>query len=245
MARYAGHEDVVLWFEHDLYDQLQLIQILDWFCTHPRTATKLSVICIGKFPGIGRFKGLGQLTSQQLSSLFSQRQEVTLEDLKYAAAAWSAFCSPDPADLEWVTAQQFNGLQFLKGALIRHMEQYPSVKSGLSRSERQILEVLVTGLRHFEEVFLAEQDKEERVFLGDSTFRVYLQRMVECPAPLIEVRNDSMRVTPLGHKVLVGNEDHVRLNGVDRWLGGVHLTGTEAAWRWDEREKRLKRADRN
>ncbi|MHA1517653.1 MAG: DUF1835 domain-containing protein, partial [Alphaproteobacteria bacterium] len=27
---------VVLWFEHDLYDQLQLLQILDWFADHPR-----------------------------------------------------------------------------------------------------------------------------------------------------------------------------------------------------------------
>ena len=24
-------DEVVLWFEHDLYDQLQLIQLLDWF----------------------------------------------------------------------------------------------------------------------------------------------------------------------------------------------------------------------
>src|SRR5687768_1889225 len=32
----AGAEDeVVLWFEHDLYDQLQLLQLLDWFAAHP------------------------------------------------------------------------------------------------------------------------------------------------------------------------------------------------------------------
>src|SRR5690606_18340230 len=29
-------ENVSLWFEHDLYDQLQLIQILDWFRENPR-----------------------------------------------------------------------------------------------------------------------------------------------------------------------------------------------------------------
>jgi hypothetical protein len=26
----------------------------------------------------------------------------------------------------------------------------------------------------------------------------------------------------------------VRLNGLDRWIGGVHLVGREARWRWDE-----------
>jgi hypothetical protein len=34
--------------------------------------------------------------------------------------------------------------------------------------------------------------------------------------------------------VLEGRADHVSLNGIDRWIGGVHLTGTEVPWRWDE-----------
>src|SRR5207302_92319 len=31
LADFRSHEEVVLWFEHDLYDQLQLIQLFDWF----------------------------------------------------------------------------------------------------------------------------------------------------------------------------------------------------------------------
>jgi hypothetical protein len=31
LASYGDHEEIVLFFEHDLYDQLQLIQVLDWF----------------------------------------------------------------------------------------------------------------------------------------------------------------------------------------------------------------------
>jgi hypothetical protein len=26
----------------------------------------------------------------------------------------------------------------------------------------------------------------------------------------------------------------VALNGIDRWIGGVHLSGEVARWRWDE-----------
>jgi hypothetical protein len=32
----------------------------------------------------------------------------------------------------------------------------------------------------------------------------------------------------------------VKLNGIERWLGGVHLTGTQAVWRWDGVAKRLR-----
>jgi hypothetical protein len=37
-----------------------------------------------------------------------------------------------------------------------------------------------------------------------------------------------------GLRVLRAEADHVALNGVDRWIGGVHLAGADSRWRWDE-----------
>ena len=71
LARFHDHDEVILWFEHDLYDQLQLIQLLDWFAQQELEETRLSLICID------HFFGLGQLTPVQLASLFNTRQEVT------------------------------------------------------------------------------------------------------------------------------------------------------------------------
>jgi hypothetical protein len=34
--------------------------------------------------------------------------------------------------------------------------------------------------------------------------------------------------------VLAGEADHVTLNGLDRWIGGVHLHGRHTPWRWDD-----------
>jgi hypothetical protein len=48
-----------------------------------------------------------------------------------------------------------------------------------------------------------------------------------------------VRISETGLRVLRGQDDYIRLNGVDRWLGGVHLGGTEAAWRWDQEALRL------
>src|SRR6266581_4963758 len=39
LAQFAAHQEVILWFEHDLYDQLQLIQLLDWFSRQDRTTS--------------------------------------------------------------------------------------------------------------------------------------------------------------------------------------------------------------
>jgi len=43
-----------------------------------------------------------------------------------------------------------------------------------------------------------------------------------------------VRIAAAGARVLAG-EDAVRLRGMDRWLGGVHLT-PERLWRWDGNE---------
>ena len=61
--------DYVLWFEADLYDQLQIIQILSRLADLGVPAERITLICIGEHAGIARFGGLGQLTVEQLREL--------------------------------------------------------------------------------------------------------------------------------------------------------------------------------
>ena len=68
--------------------------------------------------------------------------------------------------------------------------------------------------------------------MGDAVFVMYLRRLTECKAPLLEQSEGVIRITEAGREVLAGKHDFVRLNGIDRWLGGVHLRGAEAQWRW-------------
>ena len=61
--------EYVLWFEADLYDQLQIIQILARLADLGVPAERITLICIGEHPGIARFGGLGELTAEQLREL--------------------------------------------------------------------------------------------------------------------------------------------------------------------------------
>jgi hypothetical protein len=229
----AQHEEVALWFEHDLYDQLQLIQILDRLRPRAGGATRLSLICIDQY--------LGCLAGTQLAEFWPTRHTVTASEFDLAAAAWSAFRSPDPMDIEALLRRDTAALPFLAGALWRHLQQFPSVRNGLARTERQILELVREGARIFADLFVAEQSMEERIFMGDSAFRRYLLGLCQCRRPLLEERHEKYHLTEAGREVLGARADHVRLNGIDRWLGGVHLRGEEVLWRWDERARRLVR----
>lgn len=255
---YRNHGEVVLWFEHDLFDQLILLRLLDWFAQRALGATKISLICIGEFPGFPNFHGLGQLNAQQLATLYGTQHEVAQGEFELATAAWRAYCSTDPRNLETLIVGDTSALPFLRGALIRHLEQYPSIRNGLSRTERQILEALETGPLRPGPLFQTEQQVEERPFMGDASFWLYVARLTKGAAPLVSVDgtesfklptgfgpydedflNQTLALTGKGREVLQCQEDWMHISNLDRWLGGVHLQGSEAAWRWDESRNEL------
>ncbi len=231
LARFTEHEEVALWFEHDLYDQLQLIQILDWFHEQQSGATRLSLISTDRY--------LGQLTGPQLAGLWPGRHAVTAAEMDLAAAAWRAFRSPDPSGIEELLRQDTSALPFLAGALLRHLQQFPSVDNGLSRTERQILQLVEAGVHRLPELFLADRQREERIFMGDAGFERHVRGLGDCRHPLLVDEHGYYTLTPAGRDVLATLVDHVGLNGINRWLGGVHLSGAEALWRWDERRSCL------
>jgi hypothetical protein len=76
--------------------------------------------------------------------------------------------------------------------------------------------------------------------MGDASLKRWIRGLTECRHQLLSVQDGVYRVTNLGREALMGSVDHVRLNGINRWLGGVHLQGDETLWRWDEKAGRLK-----
>jgi hypothetical protein len=271
-------DGIVLWFEHDLFDQLALIRTLDLMVRlkpdsaetrtpettiasragvpvvsgFSRTPPHVSLICIGAFPGIDRFIGLGQLTSEQLATLVGTGVTVTAGHFRLAVDAWRAFRSPDPPELLHIADQlsaahqPFSeggpALPFLGDALRRLLAEYPSTLNGLSRTEELALRSLLDGPMAAEVLFRASQTHERRPFLGDTTFYDVLRRLGAARVPLVAIdagdwgdpRARTVAITTAGREVLAGRSDHIRLNGIDVWRGGVHLSGSDRSpWRWD------------
>jgi hypothetical protein len=140
-------------------------------------------------------------------------------------------------------------LPYLAGALRRHLEEFPSTREGLSRTERDILELLCRGPRSPRDLFPAQQALEERIFMSDSTFKWLLEEMSAVdprPIALRTERADDGRlprgvasITAFGRDLLDARADRVAACGIDRWLGGVHLAGRGPVWRWDAATNRL------
>ncbi|MFN2461201.1 MAG: hypothetical protein ABR591_11005 [Candidatus Velthaea sp.] len=237
LAACEPDDEVVLWFEHDLFDQLQLLQLLDWFAGRGRGSVHLSVVQIDAFPGVEPFYGLGQLDGEQLAALLPRRREVTAEQLTSGSAAWRAFRAADPTGLiEW-TRRDSAGLPFLRAALRRLLEEYPWTTDGLGRNQRQILIAAASGHTSKRDMYEAARESEACPW-GDASVYLRIDELADARERALQRRNgDSFDLTDTGRGLLAGTHDWIALNGIERWIGGVHLTGEASPWRWDVAEQ--------
>ena len=255
------YHEVVLWFDACLFDQTHLIHLLNHLSNALTPDTKLSLICIGEFTGFQRFLGLGQLNPEQMASLYDTRHLITRDEISLAQKAWEAFRSDDPRQIEAVIAGDCKPLPYLRDALIRFLEEYPSTFNGLSRLQNEILEAVATGALQLGPIFSKVSDAEPRPYFGDimlwdefsslasattpvlhvdgpQTFKSILKVDSE-PVPKSELNKWRVSLTDYARKLLNGEADFVTTNGIDRWYGGVHLNGMEAKWRWNSQNMKL------
>jgi hypothetical protein len=252
LTQSLAHDEVVLWFEHDLYDQLQLLQVLDWYAGQDLGSTRLSLLCAAEY--------LGPATPERLRERFPDRLAVSASQLELGRNAWAAFRAPDPTAITDLLEHDTSALPFLRDALHRHLQQFPSTRNGLSRSESQALEAVAGGATRMGQAYLASHhQREEAIFLGDIVFGLYVEGLSQGPEPLVLHKDGGRIVAPrdpadarafwdtevclteAGRAVLEGRADRIALEGIDRWLGGVHLAGSGPHWRWDEAGQRLTR----
>jgi len=258
LRSFAYHEEVVLWFEFDLFCQLNLLYLLHWFSKKTLGHSRLTLICPGEFPGVKRFRGLGDLGPGQLTSLFEDRAEITEQQRTLGVKAWSAYSSPDPTQIQLLLEESTEPLRHLHKAFSAHLERFPWTGSGLNGVEEKTLQSLSDGgPRKFPDLFevVSASDKVFSHGMGDVQFSAYLAGLAEGDNPLIRMENFAglltqdvphralgkwtIRITDQGKEVLKGRLDNIELRGMDRWLGGVHLKSPDQVWRWDPSTRRL------
>ena len=222
--------------EHDLFDQLNLIQVLSRLAAHGTWPKPVSLICIGSFPGRPRFKGLGELTVGELGPLF----EHAAARHRRRSTPWPPARGPRSArpirrPSKRCFAPTRPTLPYLAAALARHLEEFPSAVGGLSRTERRLLELAATGPIALRAAFPQMHDEETAFYIADLSFLHVAVELSSPFAPLLTIRarsgpdrqalNGTIELTDLGRDLLAGRDDRIVRCGIDRWLGGVHLTG--------------------
>ena len=240
-AAATKHDEVVLWFEQELFCLVNLAFVLHRLQASP--PRRLSLV----FPE----EPLGQQQWSTLPRLFEQRRDA-LGLLDHGARLWEAYCSPDPLPLP-ALAGATNDFPFWERGLLAHLERFPSTRNGLGVPEQILLDVLEEQLQ-FGELFqrFAEDARSKPFGYGDTGVAALVRDLAAGPKPLVELEDAGGRAlhmdqvtawlcdrTSLGEEVRSARKDNVHERGADRWLGGARVQGQGPVWRWDARASRL------
>ncbi|MFG1376053.1 hypothetical protein [Xanthobacter autotrophicus] len=253
---HIAYAQVELWFEHDLFDQLQLIQLLAYFAHEPERMG-LSLVQASHY--------LGVMAPDEMRALEAHRMPVTHLQLETAREAWEAFTAPTPRPLAAFLSRSqvsrvYEVLPHLAPALHRLIAELPAPRSGLSLTEERILRHLLDGPMKVARLYAAVHSMDEAQFLADLPFFLRLDGLAFAHEPLIfglpfrsseaagmqfspgdesaaersyrAYATAEIALTPTGAAALKGSFDHACQNAVERSIGGTHLK-PGAMWRFD------------
>ncbi len=242
LRRHAAFDRIELWFEHDLYDQLQLVQILSFLADENR-GDGVVLVQADDF--------LGHQRPQTILRFAERARAVTEDDLDLADAVWADLAMPTPDYVLRRLDQPLDRLPFLAPALARFLQELPG-RHGLTRTEETAMAAIAAGTAAPGRLFGAVLAKEEAAFMGDASFFAMLHDLAAAETPLVagfapisgvddprdRLSAPTLRLTEAGRAVLAGEADHVALNGIDRWWAGTCLKGRDV-WRYERGENRL------
>lgn len=126
--------EIVLWFEHDLFCQINLVALLSHILRNKKNC-KVSLVCVGDYPGFKMRVGLGQIPTADYVPLYEQRVILDKKDLLLADRAWMLFCGKQ---LDKLSELKSDKLIYLKRALVSARQLF-SPPGELSSLEKEIL----------------------------------------------------------------------------------------------------------
>ena len=234
LDRAREEEEVVLWFEHDLFCLINLLYLL----SRLTKIRRLSLIWCAR--------PLGSQDDEEVFKQYNSRHPVAPAMMNAAALAWRAYTSEEPTDLNRMLDADFVDFPFLREGFLLQASRFPSTRNGLGEVEQRALAGIEAGATDFASLFLRFDQSPPRFGFGDGEFLRHLRRLATCAVPMItitEAENETppkalFALTPAGKNVLEAQVDFIELNNAGFWLGGAHLTRARL-WRWDGSARRI------
>ncbi len=215
----GSFDEVVLWFEADLFCQINLLFIIHYLKINLSTLPPISLVDLPHHREAADFPGL-----------LEERVLLQPADIQHALDAWDAYCADTPQALETIGRMPAGNLKHLPAAIHAHLQRFPEVSSGMNALEKFFLQKLSLGRYRKYDLYIAFWDELWIYGFGDFQLDLLLLRMQR--AGVIEEDAQMVGITSLGREVLANEQNYLDYVPLEhRWLGGVRMA--KSSWWWD------------
>ncbi|MBT8211388.1 MAG: DUF1835 domain-containing protein [Eudoraea sp.] len=228
LCNHKQQDQIILWFEFDLFCQINMLAVISWLKTHRRYAD-ISLVCSGKEDETDKLYGLNELNDEHLLELYKNRIHLSQNDIEYADYVWQLYCSDNPIRLENLIDFDNYQYTYLSDAISTHLKRFPTIKNGLNEIENKILDIAVSEKPTSKKALLGSIMHNQGYYgFGDTQF----QRVINNLKPLFTNFNP-VRLTKKGKQILDGQTSYyAELRDESAYLGGAlkynYLYNTES-----------------
>ncbi len=217
LCNHKQQDEIILWFEFDLFCQINMIAVLSWLKTHRRDS-QISLVCSGNEDGTDKMYGLCDLEDNRIQTLYKKRKHLSQDDIEFADYVWQLYCSDNPIRLENMSDFEHYHFDYLSEAIKVHLKRFPTIKNGLNEIENKILALSVEqkpkNKKQLVQTILSNQGYYG---YGDSQF----ERIITSMKPLFTSFNP-VRLSRKGKAILEGKTSYYsQIRDNESYLGGA------------------------
>lgn len=217
LCNHKQQDQIVLWFEYDLFCQINMLAVLSWLKKHRRYA-EIYLVCSGNEDETNRLYRLNDLSDEQLLNSYENKIKLSQNDIEYADYVWQLYCSDNPIRLENLI--DFDNYQFdyLSDAIKVHLRRFPTIKNGLNELENRILEFSLQQKPKSKKELLSSLIQNQGFYgFGDTQY----ERVISNLRPLFSTFNP-VRLTKKGKEILEGKTNYYsQIRDNEDYLGGA------------------------
>jgi len=217
LCNHKQQDEIILWFEYDLFCQINMIAVLSWLKTHRRDA-QISLVCSGDEDGTDKMYGLCDVDDEKLQTLYNKRVYLTQDDIEFADYIWQLYCSDNPIRLENMSDFEHYHFDYLSDAIKVHLKRFPSVKNGLNELENRILTLSAEHKPKNKKALVQTILTHQGYYgYGDTQF----ERIISSLKPLFTSFNP-VRLSKKGKEILEGKTSfYSQIRDNESYLGGA------------------------
>ncbi len=228
--------EVILWFEYDLFCQINMIGLLSWLWEHRPKNVAISLICVGEIPGHHKLMGLGEINPNLYPSLFQERIQLNQKDLLFAHSIWKVYNSNNHKELKTLANATPIAFNYLDDAIYAHFQRFPRVENGINEIEQFFLKTIQEKQPIAPRDLIKSALQRHNFYgFGDLQYEKYLNNL----APLLKWE-EAVYLNKLGEKVLERKANFLMYANHIYRFGGV----TNTNFRWVPQSEALVRVER-
>lgn len=175
----SNYEEVVLWFEFDLFCQINLLALCTYLLKYYRKDVKFSLICTGREEGKKSLQTLSDYRPEEYQSLLNNRITLSRNNLLFAEESWNVYVENDREKLKKFNFNKSSKFNYLQLAVNQHIQRFPK-HNGLNQIENKILEMInfeVLSKKDLIKKLLIWQQKETIYGFGDLQYSLKLDKL--------------------------------------------------------------------